>query len=70
VTEAGYHGERHPRGIAVYGSVPLSHLLNVVATAVSQGYTIADSAIAARLGATLAVTTAEGSRAWREELGL
>jgi len=36
----------------------------------AEGYTIADPVIAAHLGATLAVTTAEGARAWREELGL
>jgi hypothetical protein len=62
--------ERRPHGIAVYGPVRVSALSDLSRGWQAQGYTIADAAIVAHLGATLAVTTAEGSRAWREELGL
>jgi hypothetical protein len=59
-----------PRGRTVYGPVSLADLSRLIRIWVAEGYTIADPAIAAHLGATLAVTTAEGARAWREELGL
>jgi hypothetical protein len=62
--------ERRPHGIAVYGPVRVSDLSNLSRGWQAEGYTIADADVAAHLGATLAVTTAEGSRAWREELGL
>jgi hypothetical protein len=68
--EAGYRAECHPHGIVVYGPVPTASLPGLADYWQAEGYTIADPVIAAHLGATLAVTTAEGSRAWREELGL
>lgn len=66
----GYRVERHAHGVVVYGPIPLADTSALAGAWEACGLDTADTRIAAKLGATLAVTSAEGSRLWREELGL
>ena len=65
-----YSVERHEHGTEVRGAVPVSHLCALLDALKEDGHTIIDTAIAAKLGATLIVTTASGSRCWRQKLGI
>lgn len=68
MTTAGYSVERTPHGILVHGPVPLDDVTALMKTWQQRGLDILDAGIAMATGANLAVTSEEGSRAWRAEI--
>lgn len=67
---ASYRVERHPHGVAIVGPIPVLEMVALLHIWQSQGFDTVDSHISAKLGASLVVTTREGSTKWRQQLGI
>jgi hypothetical protein len=67
----GYRVERHKHGIVVIGPVPVDDMCHLLkGWAADDRYDLVDAAVAQHFGASMAVTTKEGSKIWRRELGI
>jgi len=69
-----YTVEHRTHGIVLIGPVPLGDLGAVQKLGEDHGYDFADALVSGHLheseGVSMALTNAEGSKAWRAELGL
>jgi hypothetical protein len=65
-----YTVTRHKHGIVVEGPLPVGDMSALCDVWQESGFTIIDAKISGHLKATLVVTSEEGSKAWREELGI
>ena len=67
---SGYEVVEVEHGAYIVGPVPCSHLPGLAEIFKARGWDWLDSAIAAKLGATLAFVSRESQVAWRAELGI
>ena len=68
ILEPKYTIERYEHGWLVRGSVPVDDLVWIFKLV--PGNAIADALIAGAVGATMALTTRNESKAWRKQLGI
>jgi hypothetical protein len=66
--EPKYTIERHEHGWLVRGPFPVDDLTWLIRLVPDDG--IADARISQALGGSMALTTDEGSKAWRKQLGI
>lgn len=60
--------EERPRGILIFGTLPVSELSALAKAWSERGLDLFDTGVAAALGASFAVTSKEGGKAWRAEI--
>lgn len=63
-----YTIERHEHGWLVKGAFPVDDLLWIMRLIPSEG--LADALVSQALGGSMALTTEDGSKAWRKQLNL
>jgi len=70
MSDSKYEVIRHEHGRVIVGPVPVSEFCALAKVWTEEGLTLIDSLIAQHLRASMVATSPEGSRAWREELGV
>ncbi len=63
-----YTVTREPLGVVITGSIPVTALVALMKDWHNEGLSVIDSGVASSIGASMVVTSPEGSTAWRAEI--